>query len=140
MAWETYPTFAPTLISIISAKATDDSIFDFQEADALDIFMFSVIVLSLVISPLMIIFFIRKYLCLPKEAIFVTVKDEVMLPTMSCIGKNNRINMEDVFQAEDLESKFNGRSNASSVDWGYNANYIKCSHYKPQNPSVTFSV
>ena len=139
MAWDMNPSSAPTGHMYLSSMGSDDSIFDFKEATPVDIFMLSTIILSLVISPMIMIFFIRKYLCLPQEVIPEDAEEDFN-PIIGCAVKTKRINMEDIFNIEDLESKYAGRSNASSVDRGYNAQYIQCSHYKQQNKSMSFNL
>ena len=141
MAWEAYPSSTPTSREINSSLINDDdSLFDFRNADALDIFMFFSIILSLVISPMIVIFFVRKYFCLAKEMRTELTTDDIMNPAFECIVKKNRIPLEDFFKTEELEDIFVGRSNASSMDRGYNAQYIKCTDHKQQNRSISFSL
>ena len=125
------PTFSPTM-ALTPIEVSDGSLFDFKDADFLDIFMFSTIVLSVIVSPMILIFLIRRRFC-QKEVIHTDFRnDDIMRVPAECIGKKRKLSIEEHLNSDEMESSFVGRSAASSMDRGYRADYIECAHVKQQ--------
>lgn len=105
---------------------------DLSVEEILEILKFVTFVSSLVISPLILIYFARIYCCARKQAL--SSDDEILVgSSFQSQGKKKRNIMEDHFNTVAVENSLLSRSAASSMDHGYLAEYIRCDDIKQQN-------
>ena len=107
---------------------------DLSVEEILEILKFVTFVSSLVISPLLLIYFARTYCCARKQALHNSDDEILTGSSFQSQGKNKRNLMEDHFNSVAVENSLLSRSAASSMDHGYLAEYIRCGDVKQQYP------
>ena len=121
--------------SIMGQAPSTETHFVFRNADALDIFFLTSIIVSMVISALILIFFVRKYYCQRESIRTNDSTGEVLIgPSPSCL-EINRVGVNEYFDKEDADPEYTifERSASSSMDRGYLADYIECNSVHQQS-------
>ena len=135
MTLDSYPSSRPTATSSTMTSPINfshDTVFVFKDANFLDIFMLSSIILSMIVSPMILFFFIRKYFCHQEKRQIDSIEGEVIGLSTECIGKRKRISIEEYLTSDEMETNYAARSAASSIDREYRADYIQFSHVRQQ--------
>lgn len=122
-------------IANISTTAVSQNPNNVEVEKIVDTIMFFTFIASLVISPILIIYFIKVYCCVKRDASISKLNRDVVETSVECVGKKKGILMEDHFNIVEAENPLLGRSAASSMDHGYLADYIKCEAVNQQAES-----
>ena len=107
-----------------------------QNAELIDNLMQCTVIASLIISPLILLYFVKLYCCTKRQLAANQIDEEIGRSTINCVGKKKRKLMEDYFNIVDSENDNLSRSAASSMDHGYLAEYIKCENVTQQATSL----
>ena len=106
-----------------------------QNAELIENLMQCTFIASLIISPLILLYFAKLYCCTKKQLATSPVDEESERSGINCVGKKKRKLMEDYFNIVESENDLLSRSAASSMDHGYLAEYIKCENVPQQSTS-----
>jgi hypothetical protein len=110
----------------VTITAVSQSSHNIEADKIVDILMFITFIASLVISPILVIYFTKVYCCMKRHASSGKINLDAVETSVHCVGKKKGILMEDHFNIVEAENPLLGRSAASSIDHGYLADYIKC--------------
>jgi hypothetical protein len=106
-----------------------------ENAELIDKLMICTFIASLIISPLILLYFAKLYCCTTRQLATSQIDKVGKISAINCVGKKKRKLMEDYFNIVENENELLSRSAASSVDHGYLAEYIKCENVKQQATS-----
>ena len=106
-----------------------------ENAELIDKLMICTFIASLIISPLILLYFAKVYCCTKRQIATSQIDEVGGISAINCVGKKKRKLMEDYFNIVENENDLLSRSAASSVDHGYLAEYIKCENVKQQATS-----
>ena len=121
-------------LNVIMTDSSDtDHKNDLSVEEVLEILKFVTFVSSLVISPLLLIYFARTYCCARKQALHSSDDEILAGSSFQSQAKKMRNLMEDHFNNVAVENSLLSRSAASSMDHGYLAEYIRCDDFKQQS-------
>lgn len=103
-----------------------------ENSELIDKLMICTFIASLIISPLILLYFAKLYCCTKRQLAMSQIDKVGGISAVHCVGKKKRKLMEDYFNIVENENDLLSRSAASSVDHGYLAEYIKCENVKQQ--------
>ena len=106
-----------------------------ENAELMDNLVQCTFIASLIISPLILLYFAKLYCCTKRQLASSHIDEESGASTINCVGDKKRKLMEDYFNIVDGENDLLSRSAASSMDHGYLAEYIKCENVIQQATS-----
>jgi hypothetical protein len=110
----------------VTITAVPRSSYNVEAENIVGILMFVTFIASLVISPMLVIYFAKVYCCMKRDASSYRIGIDDIETSVQCVGEKKGILMEDHFKIVEAENPLLGRSAASSMDHGYLADYIMC--------------